>query len=135
MRKATLLKHEDHMGQVILIVEDEPMNLKLIRDLLQVSGYMTLEAIDGKQGVKIAKAQKPDLILMDLQLPVVDGFEATRILKVDERTRDIPIVALTAYAMKGDEGKVRAAGCNGYIPKPIDTRGFLNKITEYPARQ
>jgi CheY-like chemotaxis protein len=122
------------MEQVILIVEDEPRNLKLIRDLLEVSGYMVLEAIDGRQGVEIAKAKKPDLILMDIQLPVMEGFEATRILKADERTRDIPIVALTAYAMKGDEEKIKAAGCNGYIPKPIDTRGFLNKITEYLAR-
>jgi len=122
------------MGQVILIVEDEPRNLKLIWDLLEVSGYMVLEAIDGKQAVEIAKAEKPDLILMDIQLPVMAGFEATRILKADERTRDIPIVALTAYAMKGDEEKIKAAGCNGYIPKPIDTRGFLNKVTEYLAR-
>jgi len=122
------------VGQVILIVEDESRNLKLIRDLLEVSGYMVLEAIDGKQGVEIAKAEKPDLILMDIQLPVMAGFEATRILKADERTRDIPIVALTAYAMKGDEEKIKAAGCNGYIPKPIDTRGFLNKVTEYLAR-
>jgi CheY-like chemotaxis protein len=122
------------MEQVILIVEDEPRNLKLIRDLLEVSGYMVLEAIDGKQGVEIAKAKKPDLILMDIQLPVMEGFEATRILKADERTRDIPIVALTAYAMKGDEEKIKAAGCDGYVSKPIDTRGFLNKITEYLAR-
>ena len=122
------------MEQVILIVEDEPRNLKLIRDLLEVSGYMVLEAIDGKQGVEIAKAKKPDLILMDIQLPVMEGFEATRILKADERTRDIPIMALTAHAMEGDEEKVKAAGCDGYVSKPIDTRGFLNKITEYLAR-
>jgi len=122
------------MRQVILIVEDEPRNLKLIRDLLEVSGYITFEAIDGKQGVEIAKAKKPDLILMDIQLPVMDGFEATRILKTDERTRDIPIVALTAHAMEGDEEKVKGAGCDGYISKPIDTRGFLNKIAEYLAR-
>ena len=122
------------MEQVILIVEDEPRNLKLIRDLLEVSGYMVLEAIDGRQGVEIAKAKKPDLILMDIQLPVMEGFEATRILKADERTRDIPIMALTAYAMKGDEEKIKAAGCDGYVSKPIDTRGFLNKITEYLAR-
>ena len=122
------------MEQVILIVEDEPRNLKLIRDLLEVSGYMVLEAIDGKQGVEIAKAKKPDLILMDIQLPVMEGFEATRILKADERTRDIPIMALTAHAMEGDEEKIKAAGCDGYISKPIDTRGFLNKITEYLAR-
>jgi CheY-like chemotaxis protein len=122
------------MEQVILIVEDEPRNLKLIRDLLEVSGYMVLEAIDGRQGVEIAKAKKPDLILMDIQLPVMEGFEATRILKADERTRDIPIMALTAHAMEGDEEKVKAAGCDGYVSKPIDTRGFLNKITEYLAR-
>jgi len=122
------------MGQVILIVEDEPRNLKLIRDLLEVSGYIILEAIDGKQGVEIAKAKKPDLILMDIQMPVMEGFEATRILKADERTRDIPIMALTAHAMEGDEEKVKAAGCDGYVSKPIDTRGFLNKITEYLAR-
>lgn len=122
------------MGQVILIVEDEPRNLKLIRDLLEVSGYIILEAIDGKQGVEIAKAKEPDLILMDIQMPVMEGFEATRILKADERTRDIPIMALTAHAMEGDEEKVKAAGCDGYVSKPIDTRGFLNKITEYLAR-
>jgi len=122
------------MEQVILIVEDEPRNLKLIRDLLEVSGYMVLEAIDGRQGVEIAKAKKPDLILMDIQLPIMEGFEATRILKADERTRDIPIMALTAHAMEGDEEKVKAAGCDGYVSKPIDTRGFLNKITEYLAR-
>lgn len=122
------------MGQVILIVENEPRNLKLIRDLLEVSGYITFEAIDGKQGVEIAKVKKPDLILMDIQLPVMDGFEATRILKTDQGTRDIPIVALTAYAMEGDEEKVKGAGCDGYISKPIDTRGFLNKIAEYLAR-
>jgi CheY-like chemotaxis protein len=122
------------MEQVILIVEDEPRNLKLIRDLLEVSGYIILEAIDGKQGVEIAKAKKPDLILMDIQMPVMEGFEATRILKADERTRDIPIMALTAHAMEGDEEKVKAAGCDGYVSKPIDTRGFLNKVTEHLAR-
>jgi CheY-like chemotaxis protein len=122
------------MEQVILIVEDEPRNLKLIRDLLEVSGYIILEAIDGKQGVEIAKAKEPDLILMDIQMPVMEGFEATRILKADERTRDIPIMALTAHAMEGDEEKVKAAGCDGYVSKPIDTRGFLNKVTEHLAR-
>jgi CheY-like chemotaxis protein len=122
------------MEQVILIVEDEPRNLKLIRDLLEVSGYIILEAIDGKQGVEIAKAKEPDLILMDIQMPVMEGFEATRILKADETTRDIPIMALTAHAMEGDEEKVKAAGCDGYVSKPIDTRGFLNKVTEHLAR-
>ena len=122
------------MAQSILIVEDDPKSLKLFRALLEVQGYTTLQAIDGKKGVEIAKAKRPDLILMDIQLPDMDGLEATRILKTDERTRDIPIVALTAYAMKGDEEKMHVAGCDGYITKPIDTREFLKRITDYLAR-
>jgi len=122
------------MGKVILVVEDDPKNLKLIRDLVEIEGYTTLEATDGKQGVKIAKEKKPDLILMDIQLPVMGGLEATRILKADEATKDIPIVALTAYAMKGDEERICEAGCDAYISKPLDTREFLKKITEYLSR-
>ena len=119
------------MQKLILIVEDDPKNLKLIRDLLQVSGYSVLEASDGKQGVEMAKEKNPDLILMDIQMPVMDGLEATRILKAERETNKIPIVVLTAYAMKGDEEKMREAGCDGYITKPIDTRKFLKKISEY----
>ena len=122
------------MGKVILVVEDEPKNLKLLRDLLQVSGYRTIEAADGKQGVELAKAEKPDLILMDMEMPVMDGLEATRILKADPMANGIPIVALTSYVMKGDEERIRAAGCDGYIAKPIDTREFLKKIREYLTR-
>lgn len=124
-------KEEKIMGKIILVVEDDPKGLKLVRDLLQVSGYTTLEATDGKQGVELAKARKPDLILMDVQMPVMDGLEATKILKADPITRDIPIMALTSYAMKGDEEKILQAGCDGYITKPIDTRGFLEKVQGY----
>ena len=118
------------MEKVILIVEDDPKNLKLFRDLIQVSGYTTLEATDGKQGVELAREKKPDLILMDIQMPVMDGLEATKLLKNDDVTKDIPIVALTAYAMQGDEEKMREAGFDGYISKPIDVKGFLKKISE-----
>lgn len=118
------------MAKVILIVEDEPKSLKLIRDLLQVSGYTTIEATDGKQGVELAKEKRPDLILMDIQMPVMDGLEATRILKANSATREIPIVALTSYAMAGDEERALRAGCNGYLTKPIDIEGFLEKVEE-----
>lgn len=119
------------MGRVILIVEDDPGNLKLIRDLLQIRGYTTLEATDGKQGVDMARAKMPDLILMDIQMPVMDGFEATSILKADPVTKSITIVALTAFAMQGDREKCIEAGFNDYITKPLDTRAFMTKIKEY----
>jgi len=119
------------MGRVILIVEDDPRNLKLIRDLLQIKGYTTLEATDGKQGVDMARAKMPDLILMDIQMPVMDGFEATSILKADPVTKSITIVALTAFAMQGDREKCIEAGFNDYITKPLDTRAFMTKIKEY----
>ena len=122
------------MKRVVLIVEDDPLNLKLIRDLLQVSGYTTLEATDGKQGIALAKGEKPDLILMDIQMPVMDGLKATRILKAEAETKDIPIIALTSYAMKGDEEKIRAAGCDAYMIKPIDTRIFVEKIGKYLSK-
>jgi CheY-like chemotaxis protein len=119
------------MEKMILIVEDEPKNLKLIRDLLQVSGYLTMEATDGAQGIELAKAHKPDLILMDILMPVMDGFEATKILKTDAETKNIPIIALTSHAMEGDEEKMLGIGCDGYITKPIDTREFLKKVSEF----
>jgi two-component system cell cycle response regulator DivK len=118
------------MEKVILIVEDESINLKLVRDLLQASGYLTLEANNGKLGIELAKAHKPDLILMDILMPVMDGFEAMKILKADAETRNIPIIALTSYAMKGDEEKMCEAGCDGYISKPIDTKEFLKTVSE-----
>ena len=119
------------MGRVILIVEDDPKNLKLIRDLLQIKGYTTLEVTDGKQGVDMATEKMPDLILMDIQMPVMDGFEAISILKTDPVTKSIPIIALTAFAMQGDREKCMEAGCNDYITKPLDTRVFMTKVKEY----
>ncbi len=119
------------MTKKILIVEDDSKNLTLFRDLLRVSGYETVEATDGKQGVESAKANKPDLILMDIQMPVMDGLEATKILKADSTTSDVPIVALTANAMKGDEQKITEAGCDGYMTKPIDIKEFLKLVAEY----
>jgi len=134
------------MKKTILIVEDEPRNLKLIRDLLQAAAYLTLEATDGAQGIELAKAHKPDLILMDIMMPVMDGFEATKAIrnwecglrnKIEEgpysesEIKKIPIIALTSHAMKGDEEKTREVGCDGYITKPIDTREFLKKVSEF----
>jgi two-component system cell cycle response regulator DivK len=119
------------MTKLILIVEDEPKNLTLLRDLLQVSGYKTIEATDGEQGVELAKSKKPDLILMDVQMPKMDGLEATRILKADATTSNIPVLALTSYAMKGDKERILEAGCDGYIAKPIDIKEFLKLVTEY----
>ncbi len=119
------------MAKLILIVEDEPRNLTLLRDLLQVSGYSTIEATDGKQGVELAKASKPDLIIMDIQMPEMDGLEATRILKEDATTSNIPVLALTSYAMKGDKERILEVGCDGYLAKPIDIQEFLKTVAEY----
>jgi CheY-like chemotaxis protein len=122
------------MTKVILIVEDEPNNLKLLRDLLQTSGYTTIEATDGEQGVVLAKSKKPDLILMDIMMPVVDGLEATRILKADTTTKNIPVLALTAYAMKGDKERILEAGCDGYISKPINIKELLKEVASICCR-
>lgn len=119
------------MDNVILIVEDEPRNLTLFRDLLQRFGYVTLEATNGKDGVDLARVHNPNLILMDIQLPVMDGIEATRILKSDTTTKDIPILALTSYAMKGDRDKILQAGCDGYLAKPVDIQEFLSTVARY----
>ncbi len=119
------------MAKLILIVEDEPKNMTLLRDLLQVSGYSTIEATDGKQGVELAKASKPALILMDVQMPEIDGLEATRILKADATTGNIPVLALTSYAMKGDEERILEAGCDGYLSKPFDIQELLKEAAKY----
>ena len=110
------------MTKMILIVEDEPKNLTLIRDLLQVSGYKTIEATDGEEGVELAKAKKPDLILMDVQMPVMDGLEATQILKADATTSNIPVFALSSYAMKGMKKRSFRRGAMGIWPSLITSR-------------
>ena len=114
--------------QAILIVDDNPVNMKLIRVLLAGEGYEVRTASDATEALDILQAFRPGLILLDIQLPGIDGLELTRRLKSQPSTRDIPILGLTAYAMKGDEERILAAGCDGYIPKPIDTRtlpGFI----------
>ena len=119
------------MAKVILIVEDDPNSRMLARDLLQRFGYAIIEATDGKQGVELAKARKPDLILMDIMMPEMDGLEATRILKADATTKKIPVLALTSYAMKGDKERILQAGCDGYVTKPIDIEELLKLVAEY----
>jgi len=119
------------MGKTILIVEDEPRNMKLLRDLLQRFGYETIEAFDGEQGVKLSVEKMPNLILMDIMMPKMDGLEATRIIKANTKTKHIPIIALTSYAMKGDREKAIEAGCDGYIAKPIDIKEVLKTIETY----
>lgn len=117
--------------KVILIVEDDHKSLKLIRDLLTLSEYTILEATNGKQAVKISRKERPDLILMDIQMSVMDGLEATRILKTNEKTKNIPVIALTAYAMEKDEKRIREAGCDDYITKPINISELLKTMEAY----
>lgn len=108
----------------ILIVEDDPFNLKLVREVLQGDGYETEEVTDGEQAVLRATQSRPDLIIMDIRLPGIDGLEATRRLKGDPATRSIPIIAVTAHAMAGDRSRVLEAGCQVYLPKPLDFDEF-----------
>lgn len=112
----------------VLIVEDNPMNMELCGELLKAQGYEVLQAATALEALGILSEAKPDLILMDIQLPGLSGLDLTRQLKADPKTKDIPIVALTAHAMKGDVAKIFEAGCSGYIPKPIDTRGFSKTV-------
>jgi len=112
----------------VLVVEDNQANMTLATFLLQSVGHTTLEARDAEAGVALAGSEQPDLILMDIQLPGMDGLRATAILKAAANTRDIPVIALTALAMKGDEGRIRAAGCDGYISKPLSYKDFLTTI-------
>ena len=114
----------------ILIVEDNPANMTLAVFLLQSAGHTVLSATDAETGLRLAREQQPALILMDIQLPGMDGLEATGILKDDPATRAIPVIALTALAMKGDEARIRAAGCDGYIAKPLVYQEFLAVIAE-----
>jgi len=120
-------------GERILLVEDNPQNRRLAQFLLTSQGYIVYEAATGEEALVLAKSHLPRLILMDLQLPGMDGYAVTRRLKADAATAAIPVVAMTAYAMPGDLDKALAAGCNGYITKPIDTRGFPAAVQRYLA--
>ncbi len=117
--------------KTVLVIEDNEMNMKLVRTLLEIGKYRVLEAVDAETGIDLAKRHRPNLILMDIQLPAMDGLSATQVIKDDPDTHHIPIVALTSYAMQGDEKKALAAGCAGYMSKPIDTRQFLKTLSQY----
>lgn len=116
------------MTKRILMVEDTEDNRQIIRDLMEAVGYELLEAHDGAAGVAMAVEHKPDLILMDIQLPVMDGYETTRRIKADPGCSRIPIIAVTSHALSGDEAKTRAAGCDAYVAKPFSPRELLGKI-------
>jgi two-component system, cell cycle response regulator DivK len=115
-------------GESILIVDDKPENLKLARVLLQIEGFVVRTAPDAEEALRVLESYRPRLILMDIQLPGMDGLQLTRRLKADPATRDILIIAVTAYAMKGDDQKTVEAGCDGYVTKPIDTRTLPDLI-------
>jgi two-component system cell cycle response regulator DivK len=119
------------MTKRILVVEDQEDNRRIIRDLLTSAGYELIEAQDGEAGVRLAKEHRPDLILMDIQLPVLDGYEATRRIKADPELRAIPIVVVTSYALSGDDQKAVAAGCDGYVAKPFSPRQLLATVRKF----
>ncbi len=121
-------------GEPILIVDDTPVNLKLTRILLTAHGYEVRTAMDSQQALQILETLRPGLILMDIQMPGMNGLELTRRLKADPSKRDIAVLALTAYAMKGDEQRAREAGCDGYVAKPIDTRSLAEVVRRYLER-
>jgi len=115
----------------VLIVEDNPANMRLAVFLLESAGHTVLSAANGEAGLAVARRERPDLILMDIQLPGMDGLQATALLKRDEAMRAIPVIALTALAMKGDEERIRTAGCDGYIAKPLDYHEFLATVATH----
>ncbi len=119
------------MSRHILVVEDHEENRRIMRDLLTSAGYEMIEAVTGEEGVTLAQTQHPDLILMDIQLPGIDGYETTRRIKADPALRAIPIIAVTSYALSGDDVKAREAGCNDYVTKPFSPRALLGKIREH----
>ena len=119
------------MPKRVLIVEDNELNMKLFNDLLEANGYASIQTRSGVEAVELVRAQRPDLILMDIQLPEVSGLEVIRWLKDDEATRHIPVIAVTAFAMKGDEEKIRQGGCEAYLSKPISVVKFLDTVRRY----
>lgn len=121
----------DTTDKLVMIVEDNDLNLKLFRDLLTANGLRSVYTQDGMQALTLAREHKPDLILMDIQLPEVSGVDVTKWLKNDAELKHIPVIALTAFAMKGDEERIRASGCDGYISKPIAVTSFLATIKQF----
>lgn len=119
------------MPKTVLVVEDNELNMKLFRDLLEASGYDTVETRNGLEAIDLARSHRPDLILMDIQLPEVSGLEVTKWIKEDDDLRSIPIIAVTAFAMKGDEERIRKGGCEAYLSKPISVATFIETVKAY----
>jgi two-component system cell cycle response regulator DivK len=119
------------MSKTILIVEDNELNMKLFNDLLEANGYGTVQTRNGMEAIGLAREHRPDLILMDIQLPEVSGLEITKWLKEDDELRSIPVVAVTAFAMKGDEERIREGGCEAYLSKPISVAKFLETVRHF----
>jgi two-component system, cell cycle response regulator DivK len=122
------------MTKTVMIVEDNDLNMKLFNDLLEAQGYKTIKTSDGNKVMELARAHKPDLILMDIQLPEISGIEVTRWIKDDEVLRSIPVIAVTAFAMKGDEERIREGGCDAYLSKPISVPKFIETVRSYLSR-
>lgn len=123
--------NDPHRKKLVMIVEDNDLNLKLFRDLLEAHGYQTMHTRDGFQVLDMARQNRPDLILMDIQLPEVSGIEITGWLKADPELQSIPVIAVTAFAMRGDEEKIRAGGCDDYLSKPIAVHQFIATVKKY----
>jgi two-component system cell cycle response regulator DivK len=119
------------MSNTVLIVEDNELNMKLFHDLLEAHGIGTIETRNGKDVLELAREHSPDLILMDIQLPEISGLDVTKMLKADDELKSIPVIAVTAFAMKGDEQKIREGGCEDYISKPISVTHFMEVIQKY----
>ena len=119
------------MSKTILVVEDQEDNRQILRDLLGSAGFRMIEAHDGEEALTVARSERPNLILMDIQLPILDGYEATRSIKRDPELKHIPVIAVTSYALSGDEERARAARCDGYVAKPYSTRHLLAKIGQF----
>lgn len=119
------------MSKTVLIVEDNELNMKLFHDLLDAHGYATLQTKDGMEALAMVRKHRPDLILMDIQLPEVSGLEVIKWIKEDDNLRTIPVVAVTAFAMKGDEEKMREGGCDAYIAKPISVGKFIETVKQF----
>ena len=122
---------EKAAAKTVLIVEDNELNMKLFNDLLEAQGYKVLQTRDGLSALDIARANRPDLVIMDIQLPEVSGIDVTKWLKEDDELRAIPVIAVTAFAMKGDEARIRECGCEAYICKPISVVGFLKTVDDF----
>ncbi|QCI68200.1 response regulator [Phreatobacter stygius] len=119
------------MSKTVMIVEDNELNMKLFHDLLEANGYQTIQTRNGTEALALARSHKPDLILMDIQLPEVSGLDVTRWIKEDETIKHIPVIAVTAFAMKGDEERIRAGGCEAYLSKPISVAKFIETVRHF----